>query len=223
MNIDKLGEKITEQLIDYGLVKNYADIYKLDKKQLLTLERQGEKSVENILKSIEKSKFTDLHRFLFALGIRFVGEQTARILANEFKSIENLLKSDEPTLLSLNDIGPKVTHSILQTLANDQFLASLHELLEQGITFKTIKENESNSIKKETFVITGSFTVPRDEIKNTLLAKGFRVSQSISKNTTYLLVGDKAGSKLEKAQKLGINVLTLEDFVTKFNISFEKN
>ena len=216
MNIDKLGEKILEQLNDAGLVNSFSDLYKLKKEDLLSLERQGDKSSENIIKSITASKDPELGRFIFALGIRFVGEQTAQTLAKHFKSLEKFMGANEDELLNINDVGPKVATSILHQLANKKFQAEIKNIQKAGVA---VKELESNNLSEEemvlkdmNIVVTGTLPMGRNEIKDLITGLGGKSSGSVSKKTNYLLAGESAGSKLTKAEELGVAVLSWDDF-----------
>ena len=211
MNIDKLGDKIIEQLIDSGLVSKFSDIYKLESEKLLQLERQGKKSVDNLLSSIEKSKKTELGRFIYSLGIRFVGEQTAKSLAQNFGSMEALLSASEEELMAIDDIGPKVAQSVIEAIHQDNFVSEVRELISVGIQFKEIKEKSSEKFAGLTFVITGTLSVPRNQIKSFIEDNGGKVTGSVSKKTSYLVLGEDAGSKLAKATELGLPSLSWDE------------
>lgn len=211
MNIDKLGEKIIEQLVDHRLIGRFSDIYKLKEDKLLELERQGKKSVDNLLKSIEASKDVDLDRFIYSLGIRFVGEQTAKSLAHYYKNIQKFLKATEEELISIDDIGPKVASSICQALESDDFKVEILNLIETGVRPQKIQEASSKEWSDFTFVITGSLPVARGEVKKYIEDRGGKVSGSVSKKTSYLVLGEDAGSKLQRAQSLGVPTLSWEE------------
>ncbi|MCB0391157.1 MAG: NAD-dependent DNA ligase LigA [Bdellovibrionales bacterium] len=211
MNIEKLGEKLIEQLFNNQLIKNYSDIYQLNKKELLNLERQGEKSVSNILASIEKSKETTLARFIFSLGIRYVGEQTARVLANHFGDIKKLENASMDELVVISDVGPKVANSIYNTFKNKTLTLEIDKLLAQGIQFKSSKKLKP-SLKGLNIVVTGTLPLDRNEIKQMITERGGKSASSVSKNTNYVLAGESAGSKLDKAEELGVPILNWEDF-----------
>ncbi len=214
MNIDKLGNKIVEKFFNEGLISNFSDIYKLSAEQIENLDRQGKKSTENILASIEKSKDTELHKFLFSLGIRFVGEQTARSLSKHYLTLDKFLKTSAEELNNIEDIGPKVTESIMESLGDKTFLSEVQNLLDVGISIKPIKQNNSKQIlKKLTFVITGTLPVSRSEAKNFLIANGAKVSSSLSKKTDYLLAGEKSGSKLNKAKELKVKIVSWQEIL----------
>lgn len=217
MNIDKLGAKIIERFVVEGFVKTFSDIYKLKKSQILELERFGEKSVENLFKSIEESKHPTLDRFIYSLGIRFVGEQTAKALAKHFKTIDGFLNATMETLISIDDVGPKVAESIINTLSSESFKQEIHNLLEVGIK---IQSSGSTALAPEeaifnglTFVITGTLAVSRTEASNYIEARGGKVSSSVSKKTSYVLAGENAGSKLDKAVDLNVKIISWEELL----------
>jgi DNA ligase (NAD+) len=211
MNLDKVGDKIIEALVDAKFVHSFSDIYKLKKSDLLALERQGDKSAENIISSIEKSKQTTLARLIFALGIRFVGEQTAKSLANHFATVENFLDAKEDDLVSVPDIGPKVASSIVHWLEDSRRRDEVRKLIKNGVEIELPKRATSGSLSGKSFVITGTLSVKRDDAKNLIEQNGGRILSSVSAKLDYLVVGDDPGSKLEKAQSLGVKILSWED------------
>jgi DNA ligase (NAD+) len=213
MNIDKLGAKQIETFFEHGLIKRFSDIYRLKSSDILSLERQGEKSTQNLLRSIEESKSTQLHRLIFAMGIRFVGEQTARTLASHLKSMDRFLQSDLESLIALPDIGPKVAESIMQSLSDHKFHQEVRELLKLGVTPAPIKEGVQGpqKLKGMSFVVTGTLPIPRNEVQDIIRQAGGQVSSAISKKTSVLVAGDNAGSKLEKAEKFGTAIWSWED------------
>lgn len=214
LNIDKLGSRLIEVFFAEGLVRTYSDIYKLKYDDIIQLDRQGEKSTQNLLSSIEKSKDTELHRLIYALGIRFVGEQTARTLAQNFRTMENFLKASNEALLELPDIGPKVADSVSLALSQKTFQDEVQELLRLGVKPKEIKQTTAGKEAKLTgmsFVVTGTLPIPRNEVQDLIRQAGGQVVSSVSKNTSVVVAGDKAGSKLEKAEKLGIDVWSWDD------------
>lgn len=213
MNIEKLGDKIIEQMTEHALVKTFSDLYKLNKKDILSLPRQGELSAQNLIDSIEASRQTTLGRFIYALGIRFVGEQTAKSLATHFKTIDAFLETTEPELLEVEDIGPKVASSITNRLNDSGFRKEVKKLIDAGVEIeKPKKANTKQPLKGLNIVITGTLPRPRDEIKDQIIALGGKSSGSVSKNTSYVLAGDEAGSKLDKAQELGVPIIDWEGF-----------
>ncbi len=207
MNIDKVGERIIETLVDEKMVTSFSDLYKLEKESLMALDRQGEKSTQNILDSIEASKNPTLGRFIFSLGIRFVGEQTASLIADQFGSIEKVLEASEESLLEIDGIGPKVASAFVSEISRPQMKTEIQNLIKSGITFQSENTKESNSLQDQVFVITGTHPYPRDHVKDFILTHGGKVVGSVSKNTNYLVAGEAAGSKLEKAQKLGVDII----------------
>lgn len=220
LNIDKVGDKIIEQFADEGLLKNYSDLFRITKKQILELERQGEKSADNILNSIERSKKVNFSRFLYSLGIRFVGEQTAKALAKKFKNLEGFLKTTHEQLIEIDDVGPKVATSIVESLENKNFVTEVYNLIDVGIIIEESKKTNAVNEKKLddlNIVVTGTLPISRNEIKDLIEAHGGKSASSISKKTHYLLAGDSAGSKLEKAEKLGVPILNWDDFQELIN------
>lgn len=211
MNIDKLGDKIVEQLTGAGLVSNFSDIYRLRVEDIESLPRQGKKSSQNIIDSIEKSKKNSLARLIYALGIRFVGEQTAKSLAQHFRTLDAFLQATEEELLRIEDIGPKVSASISKALSSDAFKREARLLLELGVELEKPIQAQSQELKNLSFVITGTLPLPRDEVKTFIEKHGGKVSGSVSKKTSYLIAGEEAGSKLEKARALGVPVLSWEE------------
>ncbi len=207
MNIDKVGDKIIEALVDAGLVKSFGDFYRLEKGDVLSLERQGEKSAENIITSIQKSKETTLGRLIFALGIRFVGEQTAKSLADHFGSLEKFLAATDADLVTIPDIGPKVASSILHWLSQKSLVKEAQSLLELGIKFEKPKRAESGVLEGKSFVVTGTLPVKRDEVHQLIEANGGKILGSVSTKLSYLVVGDDPGSKVQRAEKLGVQIL----------------
>jgi DNA ligase (NAD+) len=209
MDIEGLGEKLIEQLVDAGLLKNPADIYRLSKEQLAGLERMGEKSAENVLKAIEKSKQTTLPRFLYALGIREVGEATAENLAQHFKDLDAIREASIEELQAVPDVGPVVAEHIYHFFRNPKNQHVIDDLLEQGIYWPAIEDNSDRPrpLAGKNIVLTGSLdSMSRSEAKAALKQLGARVSGSVSKNTDLVVAGVKAGSKLAKAEQLGVPV-----------------
>lgn len=214
MNLDKVGDKIIDALNDAGLVSSFSDFYRLQKEDLLKLERQGEKSAQNVIDSIEKSKKTTLSRLIFALGIRFVGEQTAKSLADHFLTIENFLNANLEELMQVPDIGPKVAESILGWLKNKKAVKDVSSLLDLGLEIERAKRNSVGLLSGKSFLITGTLPVKRDEAKDLIEENGGKVLSSVSSKLDFLVVGDDPGSKLEKAQSLGVHVINWDDVLT---------
>lgn len=214
LNIDKLGSRLVEVFYEEGLVKTFSDLFKLQPEQILALDRQGEKSTQNIIKSINDSKNTELHRFIYALGIRFVGEQTARTLAAHFKSMDKFLLATEEELIDLPDVGPKVATSIISVLSQKSFHKEVESLLKLGLKAKKIAASttsEGGVLSGKTFVVTGTLPVSRNEAQDLIRSLGGSISSAVSKNTSVLLAGEKAGSKLAKAEKLEVEVWSWDD------------
>jgi DNA ligase (NAD+) len=213
MNIEKLGEKVLEALHEKGLVHRFSDLYKLTKEDVLTLERQGDKSSQNIIDSIENSKQVSLARFIFSLGVRFIGEQTAEIIANEFGDIEKVLFAEREQLEAIDGIGPKAALALTEALSDKTFENEIRELLSCGIEFEKPKES-SQTLAGKTFVVTGTHAVPRSQIKESITQNGGKISSSVSKKTDFLLAGEAPGSKLKKAQELQIKVISWDDYLS---------
>jgi DNA ligase (NAD+) len=210
MDIDGLGEKIVDQLVDNGLVKTAADLYSLSVETLAGLERMGEKSAQNLAAAIEKSKRTTLARFIFGLGIRNVGETTARDLARDFGDIGALMRASEERLQQVPDVGPVVAQSIAQFFGEPHNRDVVHKLLHQGLrpAQEAAGAREAGSLAGRTFVLTGTLpNLSREEATARIEAAGGNVSGSVSKKTNYVVVGADPGSKYDKAKTLGIPVL----------------
>lgn len=218
MDIDGVGGKLIEQLVDRELVHTPADLFKLDLTTLTCLERMGTKSAENALASLEKAKNTTLARFIFALGIREVGEATALNLANHFKTLEALQSADLEALQQVADVGEVVANRILAFWHEPHNVAVVNDLIAQGVHWETVetKEVTENRFKGKTVVLTGTLTqMGRNEAKALLQEMGAKVSGSVSAKTDFVIAGDAAGSKLTKAQELGVTVLTEEEFLAQ--------
>ena len=211
MNIDGMGEALVNQLTDRGLVKNVADIYKLTKQDLLSLERMGEKSAQNILREIETSKKLPLERVIYGLGIRFVGERTAQFLAEELGSMDALMNAGQEELQQVNEVGPRIAESIAEFFQEPRNRELIERLRRAGLTFKGIRKERGTKFAGKTFVLTGTLSLPRDQVKKTIEAAGGRVSGSVSKKTDYVIAGSDAGSKLDKAKELGVSVIGEKD------------
>src|SRR5579863_6838561 len=211
MNIDGMGEALVNQLTDRGLVKNVADVYKLTREDLLSLDRMGEKSAQNILREIEASKKLPLERVIYGLGIRFVGERTAQFLAEELGSMDALMKAGQEELQQVNEVGPRIAESIAEFFQEPRNRELVERLRQAGLTFKGIRKERGTKFSGKTFVLTGTLSLPRDQVKKTIEAAGGRVSGSVSKKTDYVIAGSDAGSKLDKAKELGVSVIGEKD------------
>ncbi|WP_069840058.1 NAD-dependent DNA ligase LigA [Bacillus sp. F56] len=213
MNIDGLGERVITQLFEENLVRNVADLYKLTKEQVIQLERMGEKSTENLISSIQKSKENSLERLLFGLGIRFIGSKAAKTLAMQFESLENLKKASKDELLAVDEIGEKMADAVITYFHKEEMLELLNELQELGVNTlykgpKKVKAEDSDSyFAGKTIVLTGKLEeLSRNEAKAQIEALGGKMTGSVSKNTDLVIAGEAAGSKLTKAQELNIEV-----------------
>ena len=218
MDIDGVGGKLIEQLVDRELIHTPADLFKLDLTTLTRLDRMGAKSAENALASLEKAKNTTLARFIFALGIREVGEATALNLANHFKTLEALQNADLEALQQVPDVGEVVANRILAFWHEPHNVAVVNDLIAQGVHWDDVevKEVGENLFKGKTVVLTGTLTqMGRNEAKALLQDMGAKVSGSVSAKTDFVIAGDAAGSKLTKAQELGVTVLTEEEFLAQ--------
>jgi DNA ligase (NAD+) len=211
MNIDGMGEALVNQLTDRGLVKNVADIYKLTKQDLLSLDRMGEKSAQNILREIEASKKLPLERVIYGLGIRFVGERTAQFLAEELGSMDAIMNAGQEELQQVNEVGPRIAESIAEFFQEPRNRELIERLRHAGLTFKGTRKERGTKFAGKTFVLTGTLSLPRDQVKKTIEAAGGRVSGSVSKKTDYVIAGTDAGSKLDKAKELGVTVIGEKD------------
>ncbi len=215
MDIDGLGDKLIDQLVDAKLVHDLGDLYSLQFPALVALERMGEKSAQNLLAAIEKSKSTTLARFLFALGIREVGEATAQVLARHFGTLQAVEQANIEQLQTAPDIGPVVAAHIVNFFSQAHNRNVIEKLIAAGITWPHAEaRSHAQPLAGQTFVLTGTLTTfSRDDAKAALESLGAKVSGSVSSKTSYVVVGTDAGSKLEKAQALGIKILTEPDFL----------
>jgi DNA ligase (NAD+) len=214
MDIDGLGDKYIEQLLRLGLVKNVADLYGLDKDDFMKFDRMGDKLAENLLNATARSKNRELSRFIYALGIRHVGEHTARLLATSFGSLENLEKATEDELLSIREIGPQVAESIITFFRNPENIAVVRRMLELGVRPAREEKKIGGRLAGKTFVFTGALTrFTRDEAKKMVENEGGHAAGSVSKKTDFVVAGAEAGSKLAKARELGVKTLSEEEFL----------
>ena len=208
MDIEGLSEKTISQLMDSLDINEIDDIYDLTYDMLINLDRFGDKKTKNLLNAIEASKKVDLHNFIYAIGIPNVGERTSRDLANKFKSFDRLRSASEDELVDVEDIGGITAQNIIEYFNDPNIKRSIDILLEKGIEISNPKEdNNSNGLEGTTFVITGTIeNYKRDDIKNLIEKNAGKVTGSVSRNTDYVLCGDKAGSKKDKALNLGIEI-----------------
>jgi len=216
MNIDGLGEKLIDQLVDKGLVKSYADLYFLQPQQLAGLERMAEKSAQNIIAAIDRSREVTLERFIYALGIRHVGEHMARVLAEEFGSLEALQQAEAERLQQIHEVGPQVAESVSSFFREKKNLATIQRLQKGGVKIRASarpKAADPNFAGK-TFVFTGALEkFTREEAERLVEERGGRAASSVSRKTNYVVAGPGAGSKLDKAREWGVPILSEEDFL----------
>ena len=214
MDITGLGNQIVKKLLDSNLIKTSADIYSLSMEQILELENFKEKSADNLIKSIEKSKNRNLNNLIFALGIRNVGLQTAGLLAKKFKTLDNFIQADEESIVSIDGIGSVIAENICNTKKDNHFLDNIERLKNAGVNTVFVENNvsEDGKLSGKTVVITGTFSIgSREKIAEMITSAGGKVSSSVSKKTDYLFAGEKAGSKLAKAESLGIKIINEEN------------
>jgi DNA ligase (NAD+) len=208
MNIEGMGDALVTQLTDRKLVKNVADIYKLTKENLLSLERMGDKSAQNVLDEIEASKKLPLERVIYGLGIRMVGERTAQFLAEHFGSMDALMNASEEELQEVNEVGPRIAESMVEFFQEPKNRDLIEQLRKAGVAFTGKKRERGTALAGKTFVLTGTLpNLTRDEAKKMIEDAGGRVSGSVSKKTDFVVAGDEAGSKLDKAKELGVKVI----------------
>jgi len=208
MDIEGLGEKIVDQLVDLNLVRTPADLYRLGFTALANLERMGDKSADNLIQAINQSRNTTLARFIFALGIRHVGETTAKDLANHYRSMHSLMDASLEDLLTVKDVGPVVADSITSFMQEAHNREVIEQLLASGMQLSVEEKIISAAVAGKTFVLTGTFpTMTRDEAKDLLEKAGAKVAGSVSKKTDFVVAGSDAGSKLTKAEELGVPII----------------
>jgi len=209
MDIEGLGDKLIEQLLDHGLIEHVDDLYRLTVEQIAGLARMGKKSAQNLVEALEKSKHSQLARFLYALGIREVGERTAETLAMHFGSLDSLMAADEAALMQVPDIGPVVARHIYTFFRQPHNREVIQSLLDAGIHWPDpAPRRDDLPLAGKTYVLTGTLSsMTRDQAKAELMALGAKVTGSVSSKTTAVIAGANAGSKLAKAEKLGVPVL----------------
>ena len=214
MNINGLGESIIISLVENKLIGDYADLFSLKKSDLLKLERMGELSVKNLIESLEKAKEPSFDRFIFALGIREVGETLARIIANEFKDIDSLMEAKLVALEDIKDIGPIVAKNIEDFFRKEKNVIKINRLIENGVNIRYLQKSFNKNFENKSFVITGSFKIfPRKKIEEYIINNGAKLSSTVSKKTDFLVCGDKPGSKYEKAKNLNVKILNEDEFI----------
>jgi DNA ligase (NAD+) len=215
MNIDGLGDALIDQLVDGGLVKSVADLYDLGLEQLSELDRMGLKSASNILKNIDRSRFLAMPRVISALGIRFVGERTAELLAEHFGTMEKLGAASSDELQQAPEVGPKVADSVFAFFHEPQNQILLERLKAANLSFEyTVRQKKGGNLSGMTFVLTGTLPrLTREEAKQKIEAAGGKVAAAVSKKTTFVVAGEDAGSKLDKARALNISIIGEEELV----------
>jgi DNA ligase (NAD+) len=207
MDIEGLGDKLVEQLVEKGRVSHVSDLYRLSVDDLADLQRMAKKSATNLVKALQRSKSTTLPRFIYALGIREVGEATAQTLAREFGDLDALMAADIATLEAVRDVGPVVAKRIREFFAEQHNRDVIAALREAGVHWPLLEKSQAQPFAGKTFVLTGTLSMPRAQLKEKLQSMGARVSGSVSKQTDYVVVGDNPGSKYDKAIRLGVEVL----------------
>jgi DNA ligase (NAD+) len=217
MDIDGMGEALVDQLVEHGIVHSVADLYRLKAEQLIELERMGKKSAEKIIANIAASRARPLPRVLNGLGIPFVGERTAQILAETFGDLDAIAKAGMDELQRAEEVGPKVAHSIAQFFAEDRNRKLVEELRQAGLQFTYERKRKSGgALAGLTFVLTGALpTLSREEAKTRIEAAGGKVTGSVSRKTDFVVAGEEAGSKLDKARSLGIPVIDEQQLLQK--------
>lgn len=217
MNIDGLGPANMKLLTDNGLIKSAADIYLLEADQLLDLERFAEKSANNLISSIEKSKSNELDKLIYALGIRNIGQRAATLLCEKFPSIDEILNADKTDIASIDGFGEVMAENIYNAFKENHMISLIEKLREVGVNMVYSKKSSGDErFKNMTFVLTGTLpTMKRDEAKKLIESFGGKVSSSVSKKTTFVVAGEEAGSKLDKAHELGIIILSEEELIAK--------
>ena len=216
MDIEGLGEKLVDQLVEKGIIKNYADIYSLRKEELAGLERMAEKSAQNIIDAIEKSKRVSFERFLYALGIRLVGEFVAKLLANNFKNIDELKKASDEELLKIEGIGPEVAASVINFFKQRGNLEVIRKILDRGVQIEEVEKRagDKEGVSGKHFVFTGTLSsMTRDEAERKVEELGGRASSAVSRNTNYVVAGEEPGSKVKKAEELEVKIISEEEFL----------
>jgi len=215
MDIEGLGYKLVDQLVDRGLVRTPADLYFLSKETLASLERMADKAASNILEALERSKEVSADRFLYALGIPLVGEHVARLLLQAYRDLDALSKQDVNDLQRIHGIGPEVAQSVTSFFREQRNVEMIQRLLSAGINPEPLPALESEAetpLAGKTIVFTGSLSIERSDAKAAVEAVGGKVTGSVSRKTDYVVVGIDPGSKLDKARELGVTIMTEDDF-----------
>ena len=217
-DIEGLGVKIIDQLLEEKLIRTSADLFSLNKSELVCLDRMGEKSSQNLIESIENSKMIVFDRFIYAQGINDVGIATSKSLSNSYESLDDLINTDLDALLEIHDIGPIVAESILDYFKEKKNIKILSRLLESGVVIEYIQPVASQTLKNKIFVLTGTLSsMTRSEAQSIIEVNGGKTTSSVSKNTTYLVTGDNPGSKVKKASDIGVKIITEDEFAELIN------
>ena len=223
MNIEGFGTETIERLLEKKLINDFSDIYKLNLNDLINLERMAKKSAENLISAIEKSKYQPFEKVLFGLGIRYVGETVSKKITSKISDIDKLMKLSVDELLKIEEIGDKIALSLVKYFGDEDNIEQIKRLKEIGLNFHMVNDlNITSLLSNLKFVITGTYTqISRDNLKSNIEKNGGEVSSSLSKNTSYLILGDNPGpSKLSKAKILGVETITLQNLINKFNLDF---
>jgi DNA ligase (NAD+) len=218
MDIEDLGEKLIDQLVDRGLVKTFADLYRLKKEQLLELERMGEKSAANVIKAIESSRGRGLDKLLAGLGIRHVGNRVAWVLADHFRSFAGLEKASQEELSAVNEIGPVIADSVHDFFHNPAGLETVRQLKAVGLDPRLPDKPPAAAqvLAGQTVVVTGTLArFDRQQIQDMIVQLGGKAAGSVSKKTSFVVAGESAGSKLDKARELGVPILSEAEFLRR--------
>jgi DNA ligase (NAD+) len=214
LNVEGLGERLVDQLVDKDIVRTPADLYRLSARAFEELERMGPKSAANLVAELERSRHTTLERLIYALGIRNVGESTARDLARHFGDLAPLVRASEEELLQVMDVGPVVARSIRQFFDEEHNRQVIHDLVERGVRWEKAAPMSKPAGAVRSFVLTGTLSgMTREQARAAIESKGHKVAGSVSKKTDYVVAGDDAGSKLDRARALGVKVLGEKEFI----------
>ena len=217
-DIEGLGEKIIDHLLESNMISNTSDLYSLDTETLITLDRMGKKSSENLISSIESSKNISFDRFIYAQGIKDVGLATSKSLADNFSSFDDLINADIDELTNIQDIGPVVADSILKFLGNIKNLKNIEQLIKMGVEIEYQQDKDSQVLKNKTFVLTGSLaSMTRSDAQRMIEDNGGKVTSAVSQNTSYLVAGENPGSKIKKASNIGVNIISEDQLVKLIN------
>lgn len=218
MDIEGLGPAVLEQLVDSGMISSPVDIYYLQKDKLISLERMGEKSADNLLNAVEKSKNKEFYRFIYALGIRHIGKGAAKLLVDTFPSLESIYSATVEDMANIDGFGTVMAQSVIDYFSIEQNKDLVKKLADCGLNMKAEKEVRGDIFKGKTFVLTGTLpTYTRQQMTEMIESQGGKVSSSVSKKTDFVLAGEDAGSKLVKAQNLGVNIISEEEFLKMYN------